>query len=249
MHRPAWSLLLLALVAQGMGTGHAGEALDRQQRYIKRIQGVAKSIRSRGETFLARRQNRDGSFGTDPAQRPGITGAVLYAFATRDEPYTEHAGPFVSEAVAYLLSRQGADGGFGSPFNTAYALKGLEALAAAAPDAESKGRYAAVIARARAAGQNAAAEEASATGRFGAMLRQSILPNLAAARMLVDGKDWMARATHQLYQAQARDPKEGAAYGSFRDPDPEALEHDPVLATAFAVIIADRVYVHYGAFR
>lgn len=78
-------------------------------------------------------QHEDGSYGS-PAHQPLATARVLQAFGDCHEHYTSQDGPFVREAVEFLLSRQQQSGGFGpggpkTILWTAEALLALDATA------------------------------------------------------------------------------------------------------------------------
>ena len=73
----------------------------------------------RAARYLGEQQNPDGGYGPygekgrlENSSDVGITGLVLYALARHPRDYKSIDGPFISEAVAYLLSMQQPDGGF-----------------------------------------------------------------------------------------------------------------------------------------
>ena len=73
----------------------------------------------KGVKFLAKNQNPDGGYGpfgsesrVKNASDVGITAIIVYTCAIHPRKYTVVDGPFMSKAVAYLLSHQQPDGGF-----------------------------------------------------------------------------------------------------------------------------------------
>lgn len=72
---------------------------------------IKKAI-DRGLNFLIDNQRPDGSYGFYPNSDVGITALALQALATSPRAYREEDGPFISKAVAYILSHRQPDGGF-----------------------------------------------------------------------------------------------------------------------------------------
>ena len=73
----------------------------------------------RAAGYLAAKQNPDGGYGPygeegrlEDTSDVGLTGLVLYALARHPRSYRPEDGPFISEAVGFLLSKQQKDGGF-----------------------------------------------------------------------------------------------------------------------------------------
>ncbi len=72
----------------------------------------------RGANWLIKKQNPDGGYGprvVAGGSDVGITAFVLYALGRSPRKYRAHDGPYVSNAVDFLLARQQPDGGICDP--------------------------------------------------------------------------------------------------------------------------------------
>lgn len=98
---------------------------------------TAEKIWSLAFQYLQRTQHPNGSYGKNVEGAPivGTTALVVYAMATSKKDkgaYREIDGPFVSEAVKFLLTERNEDGSFGRSekrfFETLATVLALEAL-------------------------------------------------------------------------------------------------------------------------
>ncbi len=122
MRNFTWMVLVFAVLAGWCSPAGAAQS----------VADDAKIIASAGLKYLAAHQNADGSYGdlADKATLVNKTAAVLYALASNARKYRCESGPFVSDAVDFLLKVQKQDGSFGDVDTTLNAVLALKAVKA-----------------------------------------------------------------------------------------------------------------------
>lgn len=189
-----------------------------------------KKISSAGMKYIANNQNLDGSYG-DPANVPELvntTALVVYAMAAGERKYRYDSGPFISDAVDFLLKNQKADGTFGNPAVTANVVSALKA-------AKFSGAKDAILAG-EAALKAATVPEADFLGivlNGGALSPQVELPAATEQAPVAEATIKQILAAQEL---KSKAPKE---YGKVKGGSGCAA--DPVVSTALAVILADTI--------
>ena len=189
----------------------------------------SKLISSAGLKFLANNQNEDGSYGKGEDSNK-ITEIVLYAMAVNGRSYRYNNGPFVSDAVDFLLAAQKEDGSFGSDTTTLNVVGALKAL--------KDERLAGAIAKAEAflKGKNIAAADYAEL----VIADQKALAFFGVPAAFTD----LAAATEAVARckaAQEQADRQPQAFGRVHIKDATGILADDFTATALAVIVADRV--------
>lgn len=193
------------------------------------LSGDSKLISSAGMKFLANNQNEDGSYGKAD-DKVSTTAIVLYAMAVNGRSYRYNSGPFVSDAVDFLLGAQNGDGSFGAEaatFNAVAALKALE-----------DERFAGAIAKAEEFLKNKNTVAADCAGLI--VADQKALEFLgvpAAFTELSAASEAIARCKGVQEQIN----QQPQAFGRVHVKDGSGVLADDFVATALAVIVADRV--------
>lgn len=206
---------------------------------------TAKGVRSFAFKYLVAHQNDDGSYGAQGQSKPtaGTTALTLYAFASSQRGYRPSDGPFMSKAVKYLLARQNRDGSFGSSrrriWETRMAVLALEAI-----DAQKHGE---AIAAAKPFLASHPKDAVHQPGNYEQLWMETLTNTLSPGSG--PGTAWFAKTIAWLKGKQDLADGVSDSFGSFRCPKYKALEGDPIIATAFAGLIADRIKDKYKEFK
>ena len=212
----------------------------------------AKTIASLAFKYLQRHQNEDGSYG-DTKQPESLvlkTALVVHCLASSSWKYREHDGPFIQKAIAYLLKSQDAEGAFGTgERQTATTLLATQALAASSGEAAVAARRKAEDwLRAKGAPDPAKAKDPALTATDSAGGPFRVRLDAVVAAIAAAGPDSAAalqKLSAELKATQHAKDDTDDAYGSFRGEDPQALDADPVVATALAGRCADLIKDNY----
>lgn len=222
MLHQVWRVVLVALVLLCADVARAGVADD------------AKIIPSAGLKYLANHQNADGSYGdpTDKATLVNKTAIVLYALASNGRKYGYESGPFVSGAVDFLLKSQSADGSFGDVETTLNALTALKAV-------KWGGATQAIE---RAADHIKDKPTPAAVMLAGLLIAPAVASTFGSSGELSTGKDAAkAEATIKaIKKMQELKNLSPAEFGKVKALG-EGIYADPVVATALASIVGDRI--------
>ncbi len=216
--------------------------------------GAAKAVRSLGVKWLVAHQDKEsGAYGKAGEARVGTTGLVVYTLASCQRGYQVVDGPYMSEAVAFLLKRANEDGSFGKSedetvrrFNTALAVKALAALKTSKTYQKEIDKGLAFLAR-----TSGNKPEDEVWGGLGSVwpetpgpICRTLLQNLVNVRMGKGGA-WLTESVKTLTDLQDRADDTADTYGMCTSPAKEGLETDSVVATALAVKAADLVKDNY----
>ncbi|MBN1417979.1 MAG: terpene cyclase/mutase family protein [Planctomycetes bacterium] len=134
--RSIWPLILATLAAPILAAPPARD-----------LDGRIKSACDRGCNWLIDHQNKDGGYGPqqDGHSTVGVTALVVTALARSPRAYREVDGPYISDAVRFLLEHRQEDGGIYDSglwtYSTAMAILALTSV--------DRKKHEAVIAKAR----------------------------------------------------------------------------------------------------
>lgn len=237
--------VLGGIVLLGVSTALASDA---------RPDKTAKTIRSLGVKWLVKNQNvHDGSYGKKDDAQVGKTALVVWVLASCQRGYQVVDGPYMSEAVAFILRSHDRDGTFGkcgsekvTRFNTAMAVKALSALKSAADYKNYIAKGAAYLAM-----TSGTKPSTEVWGGLGAVwpdtpgpVCRTLMQNTLNVQMRKGGA-WLAESIKTLSALQDGTDDEADTYGMCKSETEEGVETDPVVATAMAVKAADLVKDNY----
>ncbi len=237
-------LVIVALCAAGPGYFVLAAA---------RPDHAAKNVRSLAIKWLVKHQDPErGSYGRHDDLQVGRTALVVWVLATCERKYQVVDGPYMSDAVDFILRHYQRDGSFGkcksakaTRFNTAMAVCALSAL-------KSRKKYRRHITRAMAylgdtGNDGAALVEGGLVGVWPGKpgpVAKLMLRALLDVRM-GQGGPWLGRVVKFCRELQYTADDTAADYGKCSYKNAVGFEADPVVVSAMAAKLADLVKANY----